>query len=106
MMQLRSEIAGRLNDVSLARIKNAPKPTKVAEAVAVLKELKGISINLKEIAEVINVAEPGRGVKARGVDYDVRELARYPDLIVTETPNAVFARYVGAKSLYEEQKTR
>ncbi len=48
-------------------------------ALAVAKELKGVAISLDEIAEVVNIAEPGRNIKARSTDYDTEDLENPTD---------------------------
>jgi uncharacterized protein with PhoU and TrkA domain len=94
--ELRKEITSKLDGTVLERIKNAPKPTKVAEIISVAKEFKNMSLSLEEIAEITNVAEPGRNVKARMKDYPIEELRKHPNLLVTTTPQGCFVRYVGA----------
>ena len=84
-----------LTERVLERIRNAPKPTKTAEVVAVAKELKGVALSLDEVATIINIAEPERDVKARASDYDPEELKKRPDLLVITTPRGTFVRYTG-----------
>jgi len=102
MIEIRQEIEKRLSPLVLERIRVAPKPTKVAEALAVAKELPGVSVSLEEIAEIINIAEPGRNVKARPSDYSTSELDKHPDLVLTITPRGAFVRYVGGRTLYSK----
>lgn len=101
MMELRSDITRRLSQAVLENIRNAPKPTKVAEALAVAKELKGVAISLDEIAEVVNISEPERNIKARSTDYEITELEKYPDLLLVKTPRETYVRYTGNISLYK-----
>jgi len=101
IMELRSDITQRLTPIVLKNIRKAPKPTKVAEALAVAKELKGVAISLDEIAEVVNIAEPGRNIKARSTDYDIADLEKYPDLLLVKTPRETYVRYTGRISLYD-----
>jgi hypothetical protein len=102
MIEIRQEIEKRLSPVVLERIRLAPKPTKVAEALAVAKELPGVSVGLNEVAEIINIADPGRDVKAKPSDYATNELDRHPDLVITITPRGSFVRYVGGRSIYSK----
>jgi hypothetical protein len=102
MIEIRQEIEKRLTPPVLERIRLAPKPTKVAEALAVARELGGVSVSLEEVAEIINVAEPGRNVKAKQSDYSTKDLDRHPDLVLTITPRASFVRYVGGRSIYSK----
>jgi hypothetical protein len=102
MIELRPEIERKLTPVVLEHIRKAQKPTKVAEALAVTKELAGISVSLAEIAEIINISEPGRDMKAGASDYTLAELDRHPDLVLTTTPRGSFVRYVGGKTLYSK----
>jgi len=102
MIEIRQEIERRLTPVVLEHIRLAPKPTKVAEALAVAKELSGVSVSLNEVAEIVNIAEPGRDVKAKPSDYSTRELDRHPDLVITITPRGSFVRYVGGRSIYSK----
>ena len=99
MIELRKEVAEKLTPVTIDRIRKALKPTKTAEAMAVVKELKGVSLSLDEIAEIINISEPGRGVKAKASDYSSEELGKNPELIITRTPKNCFVRYVFEKKL-------
>jgi transcription initiation factor TFIIIB Brf1 subunit/transcription initiation factor TFIIB len=100
MMELRGDISKRLNHTVLESIKKAPKPTKVAEALAVVKELGGVAVSLDEIAEIINISEPGRDEKARASDYLIKDLDRHPDLLLVKTPRETLVRYVGTRSMY------
>lgn len=94
-LELRGDISSRLNDAVLDRIRKALKPTKTAEALAVAKELKGVAVSLEEVAEIVNISEPGRNTKARVTDYEINELRKHPSLIITTTPKADFIRYIG-----------
>lgn len=102
MMELRGDIEKRLTPLVLERIRNAPKPTKVAEVLAVVKELPGIGVSLSEIAEIVNVAEPGRDIKAKATDYSIKDLDRHPDLVLTINPRGSFVKYVGGRTLYSK----
>lgn len=99
--EIRREIIAKLDDKILDRIKKAPKPTKVAEALAVAKEMAGMSLSLGEIAEVINIAEPGRNIKAAESDYTIADLKRHPSLLITTTPQGCFVRFTGGRNIYE-----
>ena len=102
MIEIRQEIEKRLTPAVLERIRMAPKPTKVAEALAVTRELGGISVSLDEVAEIINVTEPGRDAKAKSRDYSAAELDRHPDMVLTTTPRGTFVRYVGGRTIYSK----
>jgi hypothetical protein len=102
MMEIRGEIEKRLTLPVLERIRVAPKPTKVAEVLAVVRELPGVSVSLKEVAEIINVSEPGRDLKAKFSDYSAEELDRHPDLVLTLNPRGSFVRYVGGRTIYSK----
>ncbi len=102
MIEIRQEIERRLTPKVIEHIRVAPKPTKVAEALAVARELGGVSVSLEEVAEIINVAEPGRDNKARSKDYSSAELDRHPDLVLTTTPRGTFVRYVGGRTIYSK----
>lgn len=99
--EIRKEITAKLDEKILNRIKNAPKPTKVAEALAVVKEMGGVSVSLGEIADVINIAEPGRNVKASEKDYVIADLKRHPSLLLTTTPSGCYVRFTGGRNIYE-----
>lgn len=94
-LELRGDITSRLNDAVLDNIRKAPKPTKTAEALAVAKELHGAAVSFEEIAEIVNIAEPGRNTKAKPKDYQLDELKKHPALVITTTPKANFIRYLG-----------
>lgn len=100
VMELRGEITKKLSSVTLEKIKKAPKPTKVAEALAVVKELEGTAVSLDEIAEIVNIADPGRDAKARASDYVLEELGKHPDMLLVKTPKETFVRYTGGRSIY------
>lgn len=102
MIEIRQEIERRLSPAILEHIRIAPKPTKVAEALAVAKELSGVSVSLDEVAEIVNIADPGREIKAKPSDYSTKDLDRHPDLVLTLTPRGVFVRYVGGRSIYSK----
>lgn len=94
MRELRGDVKNNLNEEVLRRIKSSPKPTKVAEAIAVVKEFDGKALSLGEIAEVVNVAEPGREQKATEEEYPVKEMRKHPNLRVITTPKETHVRYV------------
>lgn len=100
MIELRGDISKRLTTNVLESIRKAPKPTKVAEVLAVAKELGGVAVSLDEVAEIINISDPGRDEKARANDYSVRDLDKHPDLLLVKTPRETLIRYVGARSIY------
>lgn len=97
MKELRGNIKNGLNEEMLRRIKNAPKPTKTAEALAVVKEFDGNAISLSEIAEIVNIANPGRDERAKSEEYCVKDLRKHPELRVVATPNETYVRYVKNK---------
>lgn len=99
VIELRAEVVKRLTPPVMDRIRKAPKPTKVAEALAVTKEFKGVALSVGEIAEIINIAEPGREEKAIGRHYDPAELGRHPDLLLIRTPGGTFVRYAAGLRL-------
>ncbi len=99
MIELRRIVSDKLTPRVLDKIKEAPKPTKTAEVIAVTKELKGLALSLEEIAEIINIADPGRE-RSHASDYDLNELKRNPELIVVSTPSETYVRYVGSRTLY------
>ena len=92
-MEIRGDLQRKLTPVVLKRIQEDPKPTKTAEVVVVTKELGGMAVSLEEVAEIINIAEPGRDIKAKESDYSVEELKNHPDLLVVTTPSACHVRY-------------
>lgn len=102
MFPLKKQIEDRLSSYVLELIRKEPKPTPVAEALAVVKHMKGMSLTTAEIAEIINISEPYRNVKAKPNDYAYDELKRHPDLLITRTPSDIFVRYVGGRSLKGE----
>jgi len=95
MKKLRGSIERNLDEETLSRIKAAPKPTKVAEALAVAKEFRGKALDLSEIAEVANIANPGREEKSNKDEYPVEEMRKHPDLRVLSTPKGAYVRYTG-----------
>jgi hypothetical protein len=94
---LRGDLQKRLTSVVIERIQKSPKPTKISEVVVVCRELKGMAVSLAEIAAVVNIAEPGRDIKARMGDYDVAEIERHPNLLPVRTPRGTFVRYAESK---------
>jgi len=100
MMELRKEITSKLNNSILMKIKNSPKPTKVAEVIAVTKNFPGIALAFDEIAELINISNPGADEKSRESDYDENEIKRHPDLLVVHTPYKTYVRFTGETSKY------
>lgn len=102
MMDFRRQIADKLNDSVLDKIKNAPKPTKVAEALAVVKQFPAMALTFEEIAELINLADTGKEGKSKASDYDINEIRKHPEMRVVRTPSETLIRYVGTgqNSLY------
>jgi hypothetical protein len=97
MIELRGDITRVLNDEILDNIKKAPKPTKVAEVLAVTRNIPGIAVTFEEIAEIINISDPGRDEKSSPSDYDVKEIRKHPELLVENLPNVTYVRYVQPK---------
>ncbi len=95
MKKLRGSIEKELNDETLRRIKAAPKPTKVAEAIAVTREFKGKALDLSEIAEIANIANPGKEERSKKDEYPIKEMKKHPDLRVLSTPKGNYIRYTG-----------
>jgi len=102
IMPLRKEIEERLSNYVIEQIRKEAKPTKVAEALAVVKYFKNMSLSTEETAQIINIVEPYREVKAKASDYDYDEMKKHPDLLITRTPTQVFVRYVGGRTLKRE----
>lgn len=100
--ELRKEIMSKLEEKVIDRIRAAPKPTKVAEVLAVAQEMGNVSVNLGEVAEIINIAEPCRNIKAAAKDYSSEELKKHPSLLVTTTPQGCYVRHVGGRNIYEK----
>ncbi|MEM0372552.1 MAG: hypothetical protein QXO69_01790 [archaeon] len=102
MMDFRRQLAEKINDNVLNKIKNAPKPTKVAEALAVVKQFPAMALTFEEIAELVNISDPGADEKAKASDYDVNEIRKHPEMRVVRTPTETLVRYVGTgqNSLY------
>jgi hypothetical protein len=94
---LRGDLQRKLTAVVIERIHKAPKPTKISEVLAVARELRGTAVSIDEAAQVINVAEPGRDIKARASDYDLAEIERHPNLLVVRTPRGTYVRYTESK---------
>ena len=97
--ELRSDIMRRLTPAVIKKITDAPKPTKIAEVLAVTRALDGMAVNLDEIAEIINIAEPGRNIKAKQNDYNIAEVKNHPDLVVVGIAANNFVRYTSRLSL-------
>jgi len=95
MKELRGSIEKELHEEKLHRIKAAPKPTKVAEAIAVTREFEGKALSLSEIAEIANIANPGREERSTEEQFSLEEMRKHPDLRVISTPKGSFIRYVG-----------
>ena len=94
MLELRPRILDHLTPLVLERIRKEPKPTTIAEAIVVVKHFDGMALNLDEIAEIINIADPGRSKKARASDYDLNELDKHDTIRLIKTPNETLVRYV------------
>ena len=100
MMELRNEITSKLDNMVLNKIKNSPKPTKVAEVIAVTKNFPGMAFGFDEIAELINISNPGASEKSRESDYDANEIKRHPDLLIVHTPDKTYVRFTGDSTAY------
>ena len=96
MFKLRASIKEQLNEEILRRINSAPKPTSVAEAIAVTREFEGKALNLMEIAEIANIADPGKDEKSSAANYSTEAMRKHPDLRVIQNPNETYVRYVGS----------
>lgn len=94
MKKLRGDVKDNLNEEMLRRIKSAPKPTKTAEALSIVKEFDRKALSLKEIARVANIADPGKDEKSRKEEYPVKEMKKHPNLRVLATPQETHVRYV------------
>jgi len=94
MLDLKPRIAENLTEETLQNIAAAPKPTSTAEAIAVTKQFGHVSLDLEEIAEILNIAEPGRDKRAKVSDFDVEEMRRHPNLRVIRTGDLIFIRYI------------
>ena len=100
MMNLRNEITSKLDNMILNKIKESPKPTKVAEVIAVTKNFPGMAFGFDEIAELINISNPGAEEKSLESDYDPNEIKRHPDLLVVNTPDKIYVRFTGDSTAY------
>ena len=94
MMNFRRQVSEKLTPDVLDKIKKAPKPTKVAEVLAVTKQFPGMAMTFDEIAEIINVSDIGRDEKSRPSEYNADEVAKNPELRVIRTPTETLIRYV------------
>ena len=92
MIDLRGDLTNQLTPPVMDRIRKAPKPTPVAEALAVVKEFKGRALSLEEISEVLNLSDPARE-RRRAKDFDSEELKKHPELLLVRTPTECMVRY-------------
>ncbi|GEM_PF-2282767 len=99
MLELRGDITRRLTPDVLDKINQAPKPTRVAEVLAVTRQLPGIAVTFEEIAELINLADPGRAERADPRNYDAKELRKHPELLLEQLPSTTFVRYVASRAV-------
>lgn len=95
MISFRTQLSEKMTTSVLNTIRDAPKPTKVAEALAVVKQFPGIAITLEEIAEIKNIADPGNPEKSRASEYNSDEINKHPEMRVIKTPNETLVRYLG-----------
>ncbi len=93
MYSLRGSIKEDLSEEALRRISSAPKPTKIAEVLAVTKEFEGKALNLMEIAEIANIAEPGKRERSSADEYPVEDIKKHPNLRVIQNPSETYIRY-------------
>ena len=92
MIDLRGDLVNQLTPPVLDRIRKAPKPTPVAEALAVVKEFQGKALSLDEISEILNLSDPARERRKAG-DFDPEELKRHPELLLVRTPTECMVRH-------------
>ena len=92
MLDLRGDLTKELTPQAIDRIRKAPKPTPVAEALAVVKEFSGKALSLEEIAEILNLSDPA-GRRAKAADFNPEELKRHPKLLLVRTPQECMVRY-------------
>jgi hypothetical protein len=93
MIDLRGDLTKQLTPQVMDKIRKAPKPTPVAEALAVTKEFQGRALSLEEIAEIVNLCDPGRDRRAKASDFNPDELNRHPELLLVRTPRECMVRY-------------
>ena len=93
-MNFRKQVSEKLTPDVMDKIRKSPKPTKVAEVLAVVKQFPGMAMTFDEIAEIINVSDIGREEKSRPSEYNAAEVAKHPDMRVVRTPTETFIRYV------------
>ena len=91
-MDLRPEIQKILNSKAIDNIRKAPKPTPVAEVLAVAREFGGKALSLEEIAEIVNLADPGKSPRAKAANYLSQEITKHPELLVVRTPRETLVR--------------
>ena len=94
MLNLKPRIEEKLDENTIQKIAAAPKPTPVAEAIAVTKQFEHISLDLEEIAEILNIAEPGKNKRAKASDFDVQEMRKHPNLRVIQSAGRVYIKYI------------
>lgn len=106
MISFRKQISERLTTRVMDEIKSAPKPTKVAEVLAVVKQFPGIAITIEEVAEIANISDPGKPEKSSPSDYNLVEVGRHPDMRVLRTPNETLVKYLDNKAVYGAKSIR
>ena len=100
MISFRRQISEKMTTSVLEEIKKAPKPTKVAEVLAVVKQFPGIAITLEEIAEIANISDPGKDEKSTPEEYNPDEINKHPEMRVIRTPTETLVRYLDQAVLY------
>jgi len=94
MLDLRNPITERLDEATMNKIAAAPKPTAIAELIAVAKNFPNLLLGLDEVAEILNIAQPGRDRKAKATDFEIAELKKHPNIRVVQTGDQIFVRFV------------
>ena len=96
-MNFRKPLAEKINDRVLDKIKKAPKPTKVAEVLAVIRQFPGMALTFEEIAELNNISEFGKPEKAKASDYvaALADIRKHPEIRVIITPSETVVRFTG-----------
>lgn len=92
MIDLRPEIQKALNPKVIDSIRRAPKPTPVAEVLAVAREFGGKALSLDEIAEIVNLSDPGKTPRAKAANYHAQEIVKHPELLLVRTPRETLVR--------------
>ena len=96
MISFRKQLSEKMTTQVLNKIRDAPKPTKVAEALAVVKQFPGIAVSLDEIAEIRNISDPGNPEKSKASEYNPDEIGKHPEMRIVRTPGETLVRYVGS----------